>query len=69
MTEGKKKEMRELMPQTAAIVDELRQALGTDWANRLLRQGQAGRGGFWAQETGPDGVLREFGSKQLRAGR
>ena len=51
------------MPETAAIVDELRAALGKEWADRLVLGGKQGKGTFWAQETGPDGVVREFGSR------
>jgi hypothetical protein len=58
--------LRGVMPETAGLVDELRQVLGVEWANRLLLQGKAGKGCFWAQETGPDGVVREFGSKGRR---
>ncbi|MEY2685805.1 MAG: hypothetical protein RL375_3 [Pseudomonadota bacterium] len=56
--------LREVMPETAALVDEMRQVLGVEWANRLLLQGKAGKGGFWSKETGPDGVVREFGSRR-----
>lgn len=56
--------LRELMPETAALVDELRQALGREWADRLVLGGKQGKGTFWAQETGPDGVVREFGSRR-----
>jgi len=59
----KGKGLRDVMPETAALVDELRQVLGVEWANRLLVQGKAGKGGFWARETDRDGVVREFGSK------
>lgn len=55
--------MREVMLQTARLVDELRQVLGKEWADRIVLGGKLGKGTFWAQETGPDGVTREFGSK------
>ena len=61
---SEKGSLRELMPQTAAIVDELRQALGREWADRLVLGGKQGKGSFWAEEIGPDGVRREFGSRR-----
>ena len=61
---GKKGSLREVMPGTAAIVDELRQVLGREWADRIVLGGKQGRGTFWARETGPDGVVREFGSRR-----
>lgn len=51
------------MPETAAIVDELRAVLGREWADALVRKGMQGRGGFWACEKCPDGQVREFGSR------
>lgn len=67
----KKEEMRELMPETAAIVDWLRELhvalagpeAGLQAANAIVLGGKQGKGTFWAQETGPDGVVREFGSR------
>ena len=35
-----------------------------EWADRLVLGGKQGKGTFWAQETGPDGVVREFGSRR-----
>ena len=58
----KREGMRSLMPETAAIVDELRQALGTEVADRIVRGGMQGKGTFRAVEKGADGVLRTFGS-------
>jgi hypothetical protein len=55
--------MRDLMPRTAELVDWLRDQVGRDAADAIVRGGMQGRGTFWAQETGPDGVLREFGSR------
>lgn len=63
MAAEQKGSMRHLMPETAAIVDELRQTLGTEWADRLVLGGKHGKGTFFARETGPDGVVREFGSR------
>ena len=45
------------------LTHELRAALGKEWADRLVLGGKQGKGTFWAQETGPDGVVREFGSR------
>jgi hypothetical protein len=50
------------MPQTAEWVDWLRAELGKEWADALMLKGKQGKGGFYAAEVGPDGVLREFGS-------
>lgn len=61
--------LRAVMPETAAIVDELRQALGREWADRLVLGGKQGRGTFRCVEQCPDGVQREFGSiRPLRGG-
>lgn len=56
--------LREVMPVTAGIVDDLRQALGREWADRLVLGGKQGKGTFWSRETCPDGVVREFGSRR-----
>jgi hypothetical protein len=58
--------LREVMPQTAAWVDELRAVLGREWADRIVLRGRSGKGGFYAAEIGPDGVFREFGSAPSR---
>jgi len=58
-----KKAMRELMPVTAEWIDQLRAELGEEKADAIVRKGMQGKGGFWTRETGPDGVVREFGSK------
>lgn len=50
------------MPQTAELVDWLRQEFGKDKADALMLKGKQGKGGFYAAELGADGVLREFGS-------
>ncbi|MGV8823981.1 hypothetical protein [Methylibium petroleiphilum] len=54
--------LRDVMPETAGIVDWLRTALGKERADRIVINGKAGRGGFYMAEIGPDGVFREFGS-------
>jgi len=54
--------LRSTMPETAEIVDWLRQQLGRQAADRIVLKGKHGKGGFYAAEVGPDGVLREFGS-------
>ncbi len=58
--------LREQMPATAEIVDWLRQQLGTAAADRIVLGGKQGKGTFWAQETGADGQVREFGSRRTR---
>jgi hypothetical protein len=52
------------MPETAEIVDWLRQQLGRQAADRIVLRGKQGLGGFYAAEIGPDGVFREFGSSR-----
>jgi hypothetical protein len=54
--------LRSTMPQTAELVDWLRAELGKQAADRVVLRGKQGKGGFYAAEIGPDGVLREFGS-------
>ena len=56
--------MRALMPATAELVGWLRQLLGREKADARIKAAMAGKGGFWVQETGPDGVVREFGSRK-----
>lgn len=48
------------MPQTAAAIDSLRQALGREWASRILHQTA---GWCYGWERCADGVLREFGAR------
>lgn len=60
--QAKGKSLRDTMPQTAELVDWLRQEFGKDKADALMLKGKQGKGGFYAAELGPDGVLREFGS-------
>ena len=59
---SKAESLRSTMPETAEIVDWLRQQLGRQAADRIVLKGKHGHGGFYAAEVGPDGVLREFGS-------
>lgn len=54
------------MPQTAAWIDELRAALGREAIDQIVRAGMQGKGGFWAQEEGPDGVVRTVGSCECK---
>lgn len=61
MKDRSKGSMRELMPGTAALVDELRQAFGQAHADRIVRDAMQGKPTMYAAEVGPDGVLREFG--------
>lgn len=64
MSSSNKGSLREQMPATAEIVDWLRQQLGTEAADRIVLAGKHGKGRFWAQETGADGQVREFGSRR-----
>lgn len=59
---AKGKSLRDTMPQTANVVDWLRQEFGKEKADALVLQGKQGKGRFYAAEIGPDGLLREFGS-------
>ena len=54
---------RDVMPETAGIVDWLRAQLGQERADKVIKAGMKGHGTFWTQERGPDGVVREFGSR------
>lgn len=57
-------DLRTLMPETAKLVDWLRKVVGREKADAQIKAAMAGKGGFWSQETGPDGVVREFGSRK-----
>jgi hypothetical protein len=66
MSELKGGGMRDLMPVTAWLVDELRRVWGREQADALVRRSMQGQGSISAGnlhsvETGPDGVVREFG--------
>lgn len=61
--EERKKSQRELMPQTAAIVDLFRELVGRQQADETIKRAMQGKGGFWVEETCPDGVVRTFGSR------
>lgn len=61
---SRKGSLREVMPETARLVDELRDVLGREWADRLVLAGRQGKGTFWAREQCPDGETREFGSRR-----
>jgi hypothetical protein len=67
MSQEKQGSLRELMPQTAAWIDQLRDAFGREFIDRQVLGGKQGKGTFWARETGPDGVTREFGSRPTGA--
>lgn len=58
-----KKTQRELMPATAEIVDWFRELVGREQADETIKRAMKGQGGFWVQETCPDGLVREFGSR------
>lgn len=57
------KSQRELMPYTAEVVDLFRELVGQEQADKIIKGAMKGQGGFWVQETCPDGVVREFGSR------
>ena len=54
--------LRDTMPHTAAIVDELRQVLGAAVVDRALRDAARGGRAFYAAEIGPAGELLQFGA-------
>ena len=53
--------LRATMPETAALVDALRQVWGAERTDELLRTARRGWAVFYAAELGADGVLREWG--------
>lgn len=61
---SQEKPMREVMPVVAEWVDALRKELGKELIDRQIRSGMRGFCTFWAQERGPDGVVREIGSRR-----
>jgi len=56
-----KPSLREVMPWTASIIDEWREAFGVEAVNKIIARGTAGGGGFHAQESGV-----EIGSKGIQ---
>lgn len=47
--------LRDQMPQTAALVDKLREVFGADTINLSIKAGMAGvPGKFWAREGGKE---------------
>lgn len=53
--------LRVQMPATAALVDELRAALGATIVDAILRATKRGERAFYAAELHADGTLREWG--------
>lgn len=53
--------LQDHMPQTAGLVDELRDVLGATIVDAILRATVRGGRGFYAAELGADGVLRDWG--------
>lgn len=54
--------LRQQMPQTAALVDQLRLQHGADQINSQIRKSIGGQYGFWARENGI-----EIGCRDTRA--
>lgn len=52
--------LREVMPVAAELVDWLREQFGREFADKLVRQGQAGCGVFYVAEIGPDREMRRI---------
>lgn len=50
--EQKSKPMREVMPMTAAFIDDLRAAFGGDLIDAQIRRGMKGEAVFYAEEGG-----------------
>jgi hypothetical protein len=44
--------MREAMPQTAKLIDDLRSAFGAEYIDKIIRAGMAGHPVFYASENG-----------------
>ncbi len=44
--------LRTQMPETAALIDALRDAFGAEAINPSIKAGMAGQGGFYARENG-----------------
>ena len=44
--------MRDVMPGTAALIDEFRAVFGAEYINKILQQGMRGQPVFWAAENG-----------------
>lgn len=53
--------LRDTMPEAAALVDELRAALGAAVVDRAIKAAGKGGSAFYVAELGADGQLREFG--------
>lgn len=62
MNSQKQQSLRDVMPQTAALIDELRAQFGREVIDTIVLAGKRGRPVFYAAELGPDGQLREFGT-------
>lgn len=58
--------LREVMPQCAAWIDQLRQAFGAGVIDAALRETARGRRRVHLVEVGPDGVRREWGKPLLQ---
>jgi hypothetical protein len=55
------------MPQTAELVDWLRQEFGKEAGDRIVLQGKSAAGGFYAAEISADGTLKQFGKTRSGA--
>jgi hypothetical protein len=53
--------MRATMPLSAALIDELRDALGREWVDQLLRATKRGAAKVYLAELSTDGQLLEWG--------
>lgn len=49
MSEGS---LRDVMPQTAALIDGFRSAFGKEYIDKIIRAGMRGEPVFWASENG-----------------
>jgi len=59
------KSLRDEMPWTAGIIDELRQALGKDVVDGQIRKGMKGQPTFWASENGQEIGMRSTAARSL----
>jgi hypothetical protein len=59
------KSLRQEMPWTAGIIDDLRQAMGTDAIDGQIRKGMKGQPTFWASEKGHEIGTRNPAARSL----
>ena len=63
---AKKLDLREAMPETAALIDRFRDAFGAANINDVIRRGMAGEPVFYASENGHE--IGTLGRRGVRVG-